>query len=117
VNRVIELQNILSSHVEWLKDKTKGERANLSGADLSGANLYRADLSRAKSIIKIENQSFTIIVTPTHARIGCEYRTHKEWIKMSQNEAVELGLQEKYYKTYRYLIGSALKQLKAQEIK
>jgi len=42
-----ELNEIVKQHNEWLKYTSKGNRANLSGADLSGANLSGADLSGA----------------------------------------------------------------------
>ena len=90
--------------------------ANLRGAYLSGANLYGADLYGAKGIIQITTMSFTILVTRTHAKIGCEYKTHKEWVATTSGQAKSLGLPEKYYKTYRMLVQAALKQLKAQEL-
>ena len=42
-----ELKEIIKKHGEWLKDSSKGTRANLSRADLSGADLSGADLSGA----------------------------------------------------------------------
>lgn len=42
-----ELQEILKKHKLWLKDKKKGVRAYLRGADLSGADLRHADLRDA----------------------------------------------------------------------
>jgi uncharacterized protein YjbI with pentapeptide repeats len=47
-----ELNRILELHKKWVEDTTKGNKANLfgadlSGADLSGANLSEADLYRA----------------------------------------------------------------------
>ena len=42
-----ELKDILEKHSLWLSDNSKGERANLSGANLSRANLYNANLSDA----------------------------------------------------------------------
>ena len=52
-----ELDKILEDHKLWIKDTSKGKRAdlsntdlsyiNLSNADLYGANLYGADLSNA----------------------------------------------------------------------
>jgi uncharacterized protein YjbI with pentapeptide repeats len=47
-----DLQAVLAEHAVWVKDDTKGGRANLSaadlrGADLRGAYLNRADLRRA----------------------------------------------------------------------
>ena len=41
------LKKILSEHKKWLKDNTKGARANLTGADLTGANLIGANLTGA----------------------------------------------------------------------
>jgi uncharacterized protein YjbI with pentapeptide repeats len=43
----IELNKILKQHSLWLKDNTKGKRADLLGAYLIGANLYEADLREA----------------------------------------------------------------------
>ena len=41
------LAQILILHVKWLHGSTKGERANLIGADLAAANLMRANLEGA----------------------------------------------------------------------
>jgi hypothetical protein len=42
-----ELASILAAHKEWLKDNSKGQRANLSSADLRYADLRYVDLSSA----------------------------------------------------------------------
>jgi len=42
-----ELTKILEDHKLWLKDNSKGKRADLTGADLTGANLTGANLNRA----------------------------------------------------------------------
>ena len=42
-----ELQVILAGHKEWLKDNTKGKRANLRDADLRGTDLSDANLRGA----------------------------------------------------------------------
>lgn len=47
-----EIKKVLEAHAEWLKDPSKGARADLRGADLgwadlSGAYLGGADLSGA----------------------------------------------------------------------
>jgi len=42
-----ELNEIVASHGRWLADKSRGERANLRGADLCDADLRRADLRDA----------------------------------------------------------------------
>ena len=41
-----ELAEIVKQHNEWIKDSSKGIRANLSGANLSGADLSWADLPK-----------------------------------------------------------------------
>jgi hypothetical protein len=42
-----ELKDILAAHAEWLKDNSKGKRANLRYANLSYADLRYANLSYA----------------------------------------------------------------------
>ncbi|NQZ08387.1 MAG: toll/interleukin-1 receptor domain-containing protein [Algicola sp.] len=42
-----ELKQVLEDHKKWLKDNTKGQRADLSKADLSNADLSKACLSGA----------------------------------------------------------------------
>ena len=42
-----ELKSILDQHALWLEDSTKGQKANLQGADLQGAYLREADLRGA----------------------------------------------------------------------
>ncbi len=133
----MNLKLVLELHLKWIKGETGGQRAdlrranlrradlygaNLGGADLYGADLRGADLGGAnlrgaKGVISITTINFLIVVSPTHVKIGCQYKTHKEWVKVTLEEAVKMGLEEKYYKTYRFMIGSALKQLKAQEAK
>ena len=53
-----ELSKILENHKLWLKDRKKGERADLRGvdlseADLSGADLSGVDLERIQKIAKV----------------------------------------------------------------
>jgi len=42
-----KIQEILKTHLKWLRDEEGGERANLGGADLRSANLGGADLRSA----------------------------------------------------------------------
>jgi len=39
-----QLAEVIAAHLEWLKDATKGRRADLSGANLRWANLREANL-------------------------------------------------------------------------
>jgi len=43
----MNITDILKSHKQWLKDKSTGAKANLSGADLKGASLRYVDLRDA----------------------------------------------------------------------
>ena len=43
-SQTIDLPSVLAAHAEWLRDQSKGCRANLRGADLRGADLRGADL-------------------------------------------------------------------------
>ena len=45
-----EAKKILKLHKKWLKDGTKGKRANLGGTNLRGADLIYADLRYASLI-------------------------------------------------------------------
>lgn len=46
----LELDLILSAHLDWLRGVENGKRANLKGAYLRGAGLTSADLERANLI-------------------------------------------------------------------
>jgi uncharacterized protein YjbI with pentapeptide repeats len=88
--------------------------ANLYGANLSRADLYGANLSGVQGAIQINTSKFMIVVTETHTKVGCQYKTHREWAKVTKKQAVEMGLPATHFKTYKLLIDAARKQLKAQ---
>ena len=50
------------------------------------------------------NLQFHITVTPQNIVIGCYLRTYKEWMNLTCDEAVELGLERRNYKTFRELL-------------
>jgi hypothetical protein len=91
--------------------------ANLYGAYLSEANLYGANLSRAnligaKGIIRIEANPFTIIATSKGIQIGCQYKTAKEWSKVTKAEAVKRGLPKEKLTFYKAQVKLIAKELK-----
>ena len=47
---------------------------------------------------------FPITITPDNVAIGCKLKTRKEWLKMTKKQAKEMGLEEKYYSTYKALL-------------
>ena len=66
-----ELKKILSEHKIWLEDTSKGDRANLRGAELSGADLRRANLSFVNlrdANLRGANLSFANL---TYAKLRC----------------------------------------------
>ena len=53
------------------------EGANLKGADLRNANLRGADLEGAG--LYIQTETWQVVTTPTHIKIGCQFHTKEEW--------------------------------------
>jgi len=53
------------------------EDANLKGADLRNANLRGADLEGAG--LYIQTETWQVVTTPTHIKIGCQFHTKEEW--------------------------------------
>jgi hypothetical protein len=88
------LDLILSLHLDWLRGKENGKRADLRGADLIGADLRGANLIGAnlrgadliganlEGAVKLPLYcKWSIGVTDGMVHIGCEKRTIEEWDK------------------------------------
>ena len=85
-----ELDKIIENHKIWINDNTKGERADLSGADLrwadlSGANLRWADLNGAKIEDIILNKFYPIACPEYGAFIGWK-KAGKKIVKLEITE-------------------------------
>jgi len=98
--------------------------ADLQYADLSGANLYSADLSGANlDRVDLRNTNLGEIISDYpiyqvyfgqyHAhvykgyiRIGCEYRTAEEWLKIDKRMAYYMGLRSELFPMYMQFIMS-----------
>lgn len=106
---MINLQEVLNNHAQWLKDPSMGQRAdlsgvnlrraNLNGANLSGADLYcanlrgaylhSADLSGAGLTgAKLDTPIYQFFLGHWHAvatkdylQIGCERHDWATWLK------------------------------------
>jgi len=48
--------------------------ANLRGANLEGAGLY------------IQTETWQVVTTPTHIKIGCQFHTKEEWFRFDDEE-------------------------------
>lgn len=87
-------------------------RVNLSGASLygtslSGANLSGADLSGTALSYPIYQAylgQYYIHTNAEYIRIGCEYRTVQDWLQVTQEQAIVMGLDSGHYKNYMAFI-------------
>ena len=48
-------------------------------------------------------EPYSITVTDTHLRIGCCWKSIKEWESLTREEAVKMGLPKEKYKLYRHM--------------
>jgi hypothetical protein len=77
--------------------------AYLSWADLSEANLSRAYLSEADlpyQIFQAFLGQYHICTNKEYIRIGCQYLTVSEWLKVTKDHAIKMGLNVGYYSDY-----------------
>jgi len=93
-----KLEKVLKSHAEWVKDNSKGERANLRWAnlreaDLSWADLREADLSGTKGLptakeflAQFKHTKKGMIV---YKAIGETYRPSPVYWKIAEGEFLE----------------------------
>jgi len=97
------------------------EGADLEGADLDGAYLGRANLTEAylggaKGLIAIQFKGYSLYIQKEKTKIGCEYRTNKEWLSMDFETAQKLGCPNKEFNVaYKKLIKAGVSVLKELE--
>ncbi len=103
----MDIQNILSNHLKWLKDRTTGARANLRGADLSGANLSGVNL------VVLITAPWTAYIQPETIRIGCQYHTTQQWKEFDDNAISRMSDGAlKYWKKNKNIIITIAESLK-----
>ena len=88
------------------------DSASLDGASFDGAFLDGSSFDRAKNIIVIEWRGFSFHTQKEKTKIGCEYRSNKEWLEMSKEKAVELGIKEEDFEDYRKILKMGIYLLK-----
>ena len=123
-----ELDLILKNHKLWVEsDFVKGNRAdlmranlsdadlsdadlmraNLSGADLSGADLMRANLSgvEGKRVLHFNHSSkHPLIYVDGFIRIGCQYHSVDEWLKVGKKLGTEAGYSKEEIAQYMNIV-------------
>ena len=55
-------------------------------------------------IVSYLQYRITINLTDSSAQIGCHHKTISEWLDISREKAIEMGLKEKYYDPIRNLL-------------
>ncbi len=72
--------------------------ASLDGASLDGASLDGASLDGARDgkrpIVHITGLTYSIVITATHAKVGCKYYTFAEWRKFTAKQIDAMGGQK-----------------------
>jgi uncharacterized protein YjbI with pentapeptide repeats len=79
-------------------------RANLSDSDLSRANLSGCKIYKTTGIIYIDGPQYPIYSSKHILQIGCQHKTHDEWLQVTADQAVKMGLNLKYYPFYMSMI-------------
>jgi len=98
--------------------------ANLRGADLYGANLRGADLYgvnakiNGHSVIQVNGLPYTILITDTHLRAGCQNHTFAAWRTMSAEQIAAMGGKKAtdFYPTLVGIIDLLCKDREVQEV-
>jgi carbonic anhydrase/acetyltransferase-like protein (isoleucine patch superfamily) len=77
--------------------------------------------ARVSSITELVNFiiafKFSITITPDNIAIGCQLKTRKEWLKVTQKQAVEMGLPKEMYSHYKALIKAGMLLVPARKTK
>ena len=87
--------------------------ANLRKADLREADLWKADLGGTDGIIHVQFDYWDMWMQAENTKIGCEYKSHTDWLNMDYAEASEsFGITEKQYNFVKAQIEIGMEYLK-----
>ena len=91
-----ELYTILQQHKEWLKNKEKGKKADLEGADIKGA------------IVPLYSKWIPCLVDD-EIRVGCRVKTAEEWeVWLASDEEYETKRGTQDFKRIEAMIRGAI---------
>ena len=85
--------------------------ASFDGASFDGARFKDASFLKVKGLIFIQWAGFTMLIQKEKSKIGCEFRSNKEWLEMDIDKAVGLGIDAKHFEFYRSLIRASIEIL------
>lgn len=89
-----------------------GDAQVYGDAQVSGdARVYGdARVSGKNHILNIIfSAGFSITITPDNIVIGCQLKQRSGWLQVSKEDAVKMGLKEKYYEAYLELLKAGIK--------
>ena len=97
----------------WKDTKARIYGGVISGnAVIYGGRIYGGEIygdavisgNAIEYIVSYLQYRITINLTDSSAQIGCHHKTISEWLDISREKAIEMGLKEKYYDPIRNLL-------------
>lgn len=70
-----------------------------------------ARIEKNSQYITISKFVYDITITPQNAVIGRQIKTHKEWLKVTRKQAVEMGLPANKFTLFKTLLTSLFKEV------
>ena len=92
-------------------DGASFDGASFDGASFDGASLDYASFVNVKGLVFIQWAGYTMIIQKDKSKIGCEFRSNKEWLEMDIDKAVGLGIDAKHFEFYRSLLRASIEIL------
>ena len=90
-----------------------GDALVYGDARVYGDALVCGDALVYGKIFCLSGFSFHVTVTPQNAAIGCQLKTHREWLRVTAKQARELGLTNiKEYRALKKLLPILFQQVK-----
>lgn len=83
-----------------------GEAAITGGRVSGGARIHKSH-----HVVVCEGFRYPITVTPQNVRIGCQLKTHKEWLKVTKKDAEWMGLPPDEYPLVKAIVTAAIKSV------
>ena len=72
-------------------------------------------VSKPSDLIAISGMAFPVTVTPQNAAIGCQIKSHEEWLKVTPTEACKLGLPKGAWETFAPIVRGAIASVRAAQ--
>jgi hypothetical protein len=87
----------------------------VSGSKVSGSKVSGSTILKRGDLVLIYGLHFAVGVTPQNASIGCQTKTHAEWLAVTKAQAVKMGLPAKDWLHFSAMVRAAIKAVKAAQ--